>query len=265
MKHYLLNITWRCQLSCSYCWVRRSINTNAELTKANTRPMEDWIKAIDRDKPDVLTMGGGEPLSVQWSLELIKTFPEIRWGLSTNGIVFDKIQELASRRLDQIININLSYHPEADNRYTWYFDNWKRGINLLANAGYNVSSNIEKTNDNVEKSKKAIDWMAARGLPMLISPICGGREELSRPQPKALMCDAGTNHLVIAPDGGAWPCQTAINSYAWKETYLGNWLDGDLDLSKKPVPCHLWCVELFSQYVEHQAGDFFGINAREAK
>lgn len=265
MKHYLLNITWRCQLYCSYCWVRRSINTNPELTRANTRPLEDWMRAIDRDKPDILTMGGGEPLTVSWALDLIKTFPEIQWSLSTNGLVRGKIDELASCRLGQIININLSYHPEAAAQYPWYFDNWKREILMLATAGYNVSSNIEKVNDNVEKSHKAIEWMKLQNLPMLISPICGGRPELASPQPKALICDAGINHLVIAPDGGAWPCQTAINSYAWRETCLGNWLDGNIDLSRKPVPCHLWCVELYSQYKEHQAGDFFGISAREAE
>ena len=265
MKHYLLNITWRCQLTCSYCWVRRSINTNPELTKAETRPAIDWARAIERDKPDILTMGGGEPLSVPWAIDLIRAFPNIKWSLSTNGIMVNKIMELAAQKLGQIININLSYHPESAQKYDWYFDQWRREIITLANAGYNVSSNVEKTGDNVKNSKQAIEWMKLQGLPMLISPICGGRPELAQPQPKPLLCEAGTNHLVIAPDGGAWPCQTAINSYAWRETYLGNWLDGELDMSKKPVPCHLWCVELYSQYKEHQAGDFFGINAREAE
>jgi organic radical activating enzyme len=265
MKHYLLNITWKCQLQCSYCWVRKSINTNPVLDAQTTRPLEDWINAVERDQPEMLTIGGGEPLTVPWVFDLIRSFPYIKWNLSTNGLVVSKINDLASTKFVQINNINLSYHPEAADKYPWYFSQWKREILKLAESGYNISSNIENINDNVEKSQAAIEFMQSENLPMLISPICGGREELSRPQDIPLICEGGVNHLVIAPNGDAWPCQTAINSYAWKETCLGNWLDGTLDLSHKPIPCNLYCVDWFHQYKEHQAGDFFGLKVREDK
>jgi organic radical activating enzyme len=264
LKHYLINLTWKCQLFCSYCWVRRSINTNSILDKQDTRPLEDWLSAINRDKPEMLTMGGGEPLSVPFALDLIRQTPQVKWNLSTNGLMVHKIQELAEYKLDQLVSINVSYHPEAADKYPWYFSQWKREIIMLKNAGYNVFSNIEKTNDNVEKSQAAIEFMQSENLAMLISPICGGREELSRPQDIPLICEGGVNHLVIGPNGDAWPCQTSINSYAWRETKLGNWIDDTLDLTKVPKPCQLQCVEYFYQYKEHQAGDFFNLNVREA-
>lgn len=265
MKNYLLNITWKCQLSCSYCWVRKSINTNPVLDGVTQRPFEDWKNAIERDPADYITLAGGEPLSVPWAIDLMRAFPGIKWCLSTNGIVRKKINELAAQRLPQIFNINLSYHPETAAKYDWYTNQWKAEMLMLAAAGYNVSSNVENINDNVEKSGEAIEWAKAHGLPMLISPICGGRDELSRPQGIGLVCEGGINHLVIDPAGNAWTCQSSINSYAWDKTCLGNWLDGPLDIKHKPNPCYLYCVEYFVQYKEHQAGDFFFLNVREAK
>jgi len=227
--------------------------------------MEDWARAIERDTPDFITLAGGEPLSVPWAIDLMRAFPNVKWCLSTNGLNRDKIDELANLRLPQIFNINLSYHPEAAKRYSWYFDGWKIGMLTLAEAGYNVSSNIERVNQNVERSQRAIDFAHALGKKMLISPICGGRPELAHPQDTPLVCEGGINHLTIAPNGDAWPCQSAINSFAWKETCLGNWIDDTIDMSKKPVPCHLQCVEYFYQYKEHEAGDFFFLNVREEK
>ena len=258
-SHILANITWRCQLRCSYCWVRKHINKVPELTCAETRPLEDWIAATERDMPDILDLGGGEPLSVPWVLDYIRAFPNLQWGLSTNGLNEDKVDELVQQPLPQIISINLSYHPEAARIYDWYDRTWKREVRELLEADYNVIPNLENTGHNLEWGKWAIDWLAGIGKHMVISPLCGGSPELAQPQPLALTCKAGTNFITIAPDGRAWPCLTSLNSYAWNETSIGNWLDGTIDLSNVPNPCHLWCVEWFSQYLNHEAGDFWGL------
>lgn len=262
MKHYLMNPTWKCQLKCSYCWVRKHVNHQPGLNDMTERPYEAWKAAIRRDPPDILDVGGGEPLSVSWTIKLIKDFPQIHWGLSTNGINQVRIEELAKERLLQIININLSYHPEAAYQYVWYNDQWKKQILMLHYAGYPLSPNLEDAGKNVERSQWAIDWLEALGLHMVVSPLCGGRKELAFPQKQSLVCDAGVNFITIGPDGTAWPCLSSLNSYAWEETSIGNWIDGTIDLSHKPNPCHLYCVELFIQLKQHESGDFWGIHAR---
>jgi hypothetical protein len=262
MKHYLINTSWKCQLTCSYCWVRKHINQIPELNSVTMRPLEDWVKAIQRDPPDIMDIGGGEPLSVPWTLDLIRTFPNIQWGLSTNGINNERIVELARYRIPQIININLSYHPEAARKYAWYDEQWKHEIQLLHNSGYWLSPNLEDNNENVVRSKWAIEWLESIGLHMVISPLCGGVKELAYRQDQALTCDAGVNFITVDPAGNAWPCLSSLNSYAWKETCLGNWLDDTIDLRKKPSPCHLYCVEYNVQYAQHESGDFWGIHAR---
>jgi len=262
MKHYLVNLTWRCQLKCSYCWVRRHINKIPELNNVTERPLEDWIKAFERDKPNIADIGGGEPLSVPWTLDLIRHFPDIQWGLSTNGLNTDKIEELASFRIPQIVNINLSYHPEASRQFAWYDEQWKRQVLILAERGYWLSPNLEDTGKNVEYSQWAIKWLQSIGIHMVVSPLCGGRPELAKPQDLALTCEAGVNFITVDPAGNAWPCLSAINSFAWESTCLGNWLDGELDLTRKPKPCHLFCVDYFVQTPQHESGDFWGIHAR---
>jgi organic radical activating enzyme len=260
-KHILANITWKCQLRCSYCWVRKHINHVPKLTCAEVRPLEDWIAATRRDKPEIMDIGGGEPLSVPWCLDWIRAFPDIKWGLSTNGLNFPRIDELAECKLKQVISINLSYHPEAGQQYAWYNRNWKEQVMKLVNAGYHVIPNLEDHGRNLEWGKWAIDWLKAMGLHMVVSPLCGGRPELAQPQPVALTCKAGTNFMTIAPDGRAWPCLSALNSYAWNETSIGNWLDNTIYLSSKPTECKLFCVEYFIQASEHEAGDFWDIQA----
>jgi hypothetical protein len=262
MKHYLINTTWKCQLTCSYCWVRRHINKIPDLTNVSERPLADWVAAIKRDPADIIDIGGGEPLSLDWTIDLIKTFPNIQWGLSTNGLNTNRIEELASCRLKQIVNVNLSYHPEAARKYPWYDELWKREILMLAHAGYWLSPNLEDTGKNVENAQWAINWLASLGLHMVVSPLCGGRPELAQPQELAMTCEAGVNFITVAPNGDAWACLSTLNSYAWKETCIGNWLDDKIDLSKKPSPCHIFCVEYNVQYGEHESGDFWGIKAR---
>jgi hypothetical protein len=262
-KHILANITWKCQLRCSYCWVRKHVNKIPALDGVVAyRPLEDWIAATERDMPDIMDIGGGEPLSVPWCLDWIRAFPNMKWGLSTNGLNVGKIDELITCPLRQVISINLSYHPEAARQYDWYDRQWRHQVQGLLGAGYNVIPNLEDTGKNVERSKWAIDWLAAIGRHMVISPLCGGRPELAHPQPLALTCEAGTAYMTVAPDGRAWPCLSSLNSYAWDETSIGNWLDGTIDLSRKPSPCNLYCVEYFIQYAQHEAGDFWGIKAR---
>lgn len=264
MKHYLINTTWKCQLNCSYCWVRRHVNKTPELTEAITRPYEDWANAIKRDPPDVMDIGGGEPLSIDWTLDLIRQFPNIGWGISTNGLNIDKIEELAACRIPQVININLSFHPEAA-KYAWYSDQWKREIIMLAEAGYPVHPNLMDTPYGLKAGAWAINWLKSIGMHMIISPMCGGLEESRYPSETSLICDAGQNVIVVDPAGNAWPCLSALNSYAWKETCLGNWLDGEIDLNKVPKPCHLYCAEYEIQYLKHEAGDFYNTHVRPAE
>lgn len=262
MKFYLLNITWKCQLNCHYCWMRQNITPNKELRDVPERTLDEWVEAIKRDKPDLIGLGGGEPLSVSWVLDLIRAFPEVKFAINTNGLNTDKIEELVKSRIPNVIHINYSYHPDAAKRYKWYDNLYKQNMIALMNAGYPVTGSVVIADSYSEQTKAMIAWVRDLGLHMTEIPICTTLPEIQTLTDEPLICDAGITHLFSDPAGQVWACQTAMNSPYWQSMCLGNWVDGEIDLSKKPVPCYLWCVERNVNSEAHESGDFFHVNAR---
>lgn len=263
MKHCLINLTWACHNSCVYCWVEQTVRTRSEMIRVATRPLEQWVATIKRDKPDVVDIAGGEPLLVPWVVPLVRACPEVRFGLSTNGLAMGVIEQLVKERthLQNLIGINLSYHPNTN--CANYILRWRHAVNALRGAGYVVGPNVVDFADNVERSRHAIAWMEGQNIPYAISPYedCTA-VDTNTCQNKGLICQGGINHLNVAPDGTAWPCLSSMRSSNYQDYVLGNWLDGTVDVSRKPQPCYLWCHDYYVLKEHHQAGDMWGIDAR---
>jgi hypothetical protein len=96
----------------------------------------------------------------------------------------------------------------------------------------------------VERAQWAIQWMHESGVKYELSPY-EQMGTLGQVLEQGLCCKGGVNHLTVAPDGTAWPCLTALRSPFWEALALGNWLDDTIDLSKKPQPCYLNCVDYY--------------------
>lgn len=262
-KHYLINVTWRCPNAgiCRYCWVDHTIRQRPELLAAPERPLEDWVAAIQRDAPDVVDIAGGEPFIVNWLADLMLACPDVAFGLSTNGLYPRAIEKLADAAPTNLISVNMSYHPDGRGRYKNYDKVWRESIRILSSGEGRPAPNIVDYKDTVELSADAMAWMNENGINYVVSPYedMDGLEPL---QEQGLCCQGGIDHLTIAPDGSAWPCLTTLRSPYWRETCLGNWLDGELDLSRKPQPCHLYCLDHYVLEDQHSAGDMWGTRAR---
>ena len=261
MKHYLIQPTWTCQNACSYCWVRTTVLTRPAMARPTERPLEDWVAAIERDKPDLVDIAGGEPLLLPWLPDLVDACPETRFGLSTNGLAEQGIERLCERRRPNLIAVNVSYHPEAEDRWRGYRARWQRSVGLLKAAGYALGPNIVDHAANVERARPVLRWLEGLGIRYAVSPY-EESANLGHLEQQGLCCQGGVNHLNIAPDGSAWPCLTAMRSPLWEQYRLGNWLDGDLDLSRKAQPCHLWCHDYYVLAKSHPNGDMWGVQAR---
>lgn len=261
MKHYLLNLTWRCQNKCSYCWVNQTVKARPELLGVAERPMGDWVAALERDEVVVADVAGGEPLLVPWLPELMLACPQVAFGLSTNGLALRGLRRLCQLKPANLIAVNLSYHPEAPLWHTDYDEHWRMAMTMLIAAKLHVHTNVVDAPGNREAARQMIDWLCQQGIKHEVSPY-ERMDVLSDKLPGGLCCEGGVNHLTVAPDGSAWPCLTTLRSPYWRETCLGNWLDDTLDLNRKVQPCHLNCVDYYVLPHEHSAGDMWGIGAR---
>lgn len=260
MKHYAAHLLWACQNHCSYCWVEQSVRLRPEQYKARIRPMADWVAAITRDAVDVVEILGGEPLLIPWLPDLIAACPRSRFAISTNGLKTEAAQVLADRKLPNLISINLSLHPESEEHDKDYLQKWSASL-LALRQSYTLCVNLVNAPRNRERCALVEQWLTSRHIPYIVSPY----EQVACLGTKTglgLCCQGGTDHLLIAPDGEAWPCFTALRSPYHAEYSLGNWIDGTIDVSRKPVPCYLQCVDYYVLPHEHAAGDMWGVKAR---
>ena len=262
MKHYLINPTWQCHNTglCSYCWVTQTVRTRTEMIGAEVRSLYDWAQAINRDKPDVVDIAGGEPLLIGWIPGLLQMCPDTQFGLSTNGLASRALAQLCRAKPTNLLAINVSYHPDAAVRNNRYDKRWAEAIDTVLAFGGRPHVNIVDAPGNVEAAKDTIAWLALKGIKYEISPY-EEMGDLGTKLEQGLCCEGGVNHLNVAPDGQAWPCLTTMRSPFWAETCLGNWIDGEIDLSRKEQPCHLACVDYYTLQHEHEAGDMWNIQA----
>mgnify|MGYP000141370441 CR=1 FL=1 len=260
--HLCINPTWKCQNNCRHCWLNHSIRQRPQLLNATTRPLEDWIKAIKRTKPELVDIAGGEPLLVPWIADLIASCPETRFGLSTNALSIEGVRRLTKKRLTNLVSINASIHPETRKRNYGAF--FFLQVRRLVDAGYTVHCNVVDYEDTVKRAEHIVQRLNLLKIPVVVSPY-ENVKELARLSPIKLRCKAGRNHLVVGPDGLAWPCLTTLRSPYWEEYILGNWLDDDIDLSKVPNPCMLRCTDYFVLIGKHHAGDMWGVKPEQVK
>lgn len=257
MKHHAAHITWRCVNRCGECWVRQTVYTRPDALHVKERTATDWLRAIDREKPDMVDVLGGEPFVVDWLYDLLAG-ASCHLALSTNGVLTERICDLAGReRVRHLRSITCSYHPDAANVHRRYEWRWRRSVTALKAAGYAVCCNLVDYPGYRERAAETLAWLKETGVPVLVSPY-EHTDTLGQKRATGLVCRGGEDHLLIAPDGSAYPCFTAFRSPYWRDYCLGNWLDGTMDAGRKPIPCYLDCVDYYVLPHEHSAGDMWG-------
>lgn len=110
MKHVVVNLSWKCQLHCPYCWLPH-VKINR---KAPERTWTEWGAALlDACSPgDVIDFSGGDPLLYD-GIELLLYYlgaSGIRWAITTNALATEYIERLMKCHLMGCICINVSDH-----------------------------------------------------------------------------------------------------------------------------------------------------------
>ena len=262
-KHYAAHITWRCVNRCAECWVRATVYERPEVLNVAERPLWDWLTAIERDRPTTLELLGGEPFMVDRLYDLVAG-AGCNVAVSTNCVLTERVQAFARKPLlPNLVSVTCSYHPDSTDVHADADWRWRCSAVALHEAGYRVSCNLVDYPGHRERSAKMLAWLAGQGVPTCVSPY-ERTAQLGELRKTGLECRGGEDHLLIAPDGSAYPCFTAFRSPYWRDYCLGNWLDGTVDVTRKPVPCYLDCVDYYVLPQEHSAGDMWNVRARPA-
>jgi hypothetical protein len=252
-QHILIQPTWACHNSCAYCWVRATVGQRPALHDAPEREPSAWIAALQRDKVELCDIAGGEPLLYPDLWRIIRACPKTDFGLSTNGLALDALRWLCTMKPDNLLGINVSYHPQSG-----HDAEFMAAVSMVRNSGGPVRPNVVNWGDNVGRSISMLRWLNEQGIPFDISPF-EDMGDLVSPMRVGLTCKG---YLVVAPDGQAWPCLTTLRSPRWAEAALGNWLDGTVDWERKATPCYENCVDFYVLAHQHSAGDMWGAEAR---
>jgi len=263
-RHYLLNPTWRCPGSCPECWVRRTILLDPKALAEEEHGLDEWVEVFRRDPPATLDIAGGEPFSLPWLPAFIAELRDIRIGLSTNGLYEKHILQLCSRHLDNIISINVSFHPAMMTWYRGYIAQYKRVVSSLHDAGYHVFGSIVQYRDNLTKAMEVRGWFDDNGIPLIVAPY-EDMERAAVKQSKTLDCDGGVAHKVFTPSGFVFPCLTSLRSPDRWEYVRGNVFDPSYDPKNEcgGRSCQLFCYDYYVLQKDHPGGDMWGVNARE--
>jgi hypothetical protein len=111
MGHYLINTTWRCQLSCPYCLLKWAKYDFA----APEHSWAEWAVALRDHTPpgSILDFAGGDPLLFDGLANMLQVLAESgrRWAITTNGIGTAGTDDLLRLRPGGCVLINVSDHP----------------------------------------------------------------------------------------------------------------------------------------------------------
>lgn len=204
MGHYLINMSWRCQLKCPYCLLPH-IKINRE---AKEHDWSEWAKGLvaHTEPGSICDFAGGDPLLFD-GLELVLEYLHKhgrRWAITTNAVSKIGVIELLRLRPEGCVLINVSDHP--------------------GNEG--ATRNVEALKRHYPVVFNRVDHPQAGrhfGPISSIIPYQSWREGTELDGIKR-WCSSGMEHWVADPAGDVFLCNPAM---ATGRAPIGNLFDGN--------------------------------------
>ena len=221
MKSIVIYPSYKCNLSCPYCWVR-----NGDFEENGHIPLERWGNALrDLPKDCVVDIVGGEPTLLRGLYEFCSSLPH--WAITTNLALWEAWEPFCARPLTNHEGITCSWHEQMPKQ------EFLLRLYALSKAGYHVRwSRVESL-----ASPGIVGWEGSANV--LISKA---KQVPARP------CNAGMKHIVIDPKGTIYRCQTWLMEH---HCPMGNlFKDGPVHLATSEL-CDLSCAPC---YLEGQFG-----------
>lgn len=188
----VVNPTWRCPLSCSYCWLGpQGFRPGPELD------WTAWLHFLEElPRPLSVDFSGGEPLAYGGLFALLRALHArgIGWAITSNLVLAERVNWMIQMPLPGCLVVNASAHAGSPPDF---FERVAR----LEVAGYPVHINRV-----IHHDAPPVRGYAGRVAEIPYQAWAEG-EALDG---VVRTCDAGAHHLVCAPDGSVYPCAVAM-------------------------------------------------------
>lgn len=135
-------ITWKCNMSCEYCWQESASDVYRNLGGKNIITKELWANSINKLNISKLYFTGGEPTlfsDLPYMLELLNN--DIRFDMTSNFGKTFKLDDWKGVNSDRWDSMYFSLHPTQWNspddffnkleQFIQYFDSSKIGIEMV--------------------------------------------------------------------------------------------------------------------------------------
>lgn len=203
----IANLTWRCQMSCDYCWVR-AMGWHTQRNELSPRWWLWWLRQLEAGS--LIDFSGGEPLMYDGIVTLLDGLPShVLWAMTTNLVREEALKALLRVHPAGCVQINTSWHAQAP------LDFWER-VDAVRQH-YHVAVNV-------------VDHPGAPAVPdnlpagVVVSHIpYQAFNEGEGMDGKTRMCNAGVDHLACDPAGNVYRCLVAMQK---GEQPLGTVKDG---------------------------------------
>lgn len=204
---------WRCTNLCEYCVLpdaKKQEDVNLDLDKL--------IKFLSVNEISSFDVSGGEPLRYERLVEMSKKV-NIPWAITTSLKPLPLLRKFLNN-IGMCSHITCSYHPhlwESPEEYLSAVAEVKKVVHASTSA---VTPYVKPLSDD-----------------MGLNPFDEPRKLLQQ----YVLCNAGINYAVIAPDGTVYRC--------WGTLQLDTGKMGNMDSMRwliKPATCNVSCPNCYS-------------------
>jgi hypothetical protein len=237
MKRIIFIPTWKCNLSCDYCYYRVS---RAEYPSAyqvsiygHERQVgpelawQDWLQHLGRLAPFHLEITGGEPLMYRDLGKIVDSLPGgCKWSITSNTLLTEAVMKMPS---NGCICWTASYHYGNDDRFAGNLD-------LLRKVGIQPCVTLVITPQNYDLALQKINWLSGMEYRLNVHPVQDitvpwkGHDDIwdkvqqmqganiVREIPKdwrregPASCSGGKDYICIHPDGQVLRCLSSSMS-----------------------------------------------------
>ncbi len=258
-------ITWSCNNKCPYCWQLENIE---EFRMKTDVTYQQWLNGFHKmaSQFDEIVCGisGGEPFTYKNFLPLLENLPKNMYFDITSNLSFDVQQFLKVAK--NCVGVVCSFHPSNANNSKDYIANFTNKVKALTVLP-NTRVNFVAAPQNIRFYHEIKELCDNLRIPLHVDAYAPLHEENRIPfetsedeefakvitskdrdsfikqsnmeQQRMVECSAGCEHLVLLPDGSAYPCLR----YAQKKNqFVGMFTEDSYKMNSKYMQCSYYPI-----------------------